>query len=176
MKTPYLHLVDRSARREIAARPPHESPELSSVKDAIAEADDSLDACDRLLTAGRAMIRAAAARRPSKAIESVSAWITDHADSLRERADPYPRAGDLREAVAAAADELDAATGREGALWRGTRDVAIGHIDPGAAVETATGGWLSRTSQVPNYIWVMALVGAVGILIGLAISAATRRS
>lgn len=95
----------------------HETPEIASLRSLTRGLDDSSASAGRLADAGQVLIRAAHARAPSKSIESVGAWLAAHADALKERRDPYPRADDLREAVMAAADELDAAAGRRAPLW-----------------------------------------------------------
>ena len=176
-RTPYLGLVGDNPVSQ-AIRPRHESPELARIRDAIFDTDANPKSAEKLATSGMSMVRAAMVRRPSKSIESVGAWLSDHMDAVRLREDPYPRIHDLKEAVLAAADELDSASGRNGAAWRHTYDVVIGQLDPNAPkvsleINNAT-SWLTRASAIPNYVWIMTAIGLFGIFLGYTFSKGRR--
>lgn len=175
---PYLSLVNNRSGLTPGPERSRENPELASVREMVDGLDPSRLSAKRLAIAGKKLLHAAYARKPSKSIESVGAWLSDHEDSLRLHEDPYPRMHDLREAVLAAADELDSATGRNGSLWRSTCDEVLGELPAAPLPNTnLTQGstsnlslWLTRASSIPNYVWVLGLVGLLGVALGFGLA------
>lgn len=152
----------------------HQTPEIASLRALARGLDDSAESAGKMVDAGQILIRAASAIAPSKSIESVSAWLAAHEDALEERRDPYPRAGDLREAVHAAADELDAATGRRAPLWHSTYVLAAEKLGRDRGSYEILGGsgnesWWTRRVLGPIPGWgVVAIAGAAaGFLAGI---------